>query len=78
MTERTGLGDSDLLSAREVADLLSVDASTVARWRADPAGLPYLRIGRQFRYERREVTAYLERAREGGRSESTLFRSEGR
>jgi len=55
--------EADLLSARGVAELLGVNASTVSKWRAGRQELPFLKIGGHFYYQRTDVLAYLERAR---------------
>jgi len=47
----------------EVAEALGVGAKTLQKWRADRRELPYLKLGGGIYYERREVMAYLERAR---------------
>jgi excisionase family DNA binding protein len=53
-----------LLSAAEVAELLSVPESWV-RERSREGDLPCLRLGRYVRYERAEVLAWLEEQRSG-------------
>ena len=50
----------------EVAQLLRVSVHTLARWRCDGTGPPFLKLGggrtSLIRYRRSEVLAYLERA----------------
>ena len=54
MTER-------LMSPEEVADVLCVSTSTLAKWRGtgDPE-LPFLRIGGRIRYRSSDVDEFLE------------------
>jgi predicted DNA-binding transcriptional regulator AlpA len=58
-----------LLTAAEVADLLGVPESWVAREtrkaEAQGAGLPHLRIGRYRRYDQAAVLGWLEGQRGG-------------
>ena len=52
-----------LLSPEEVATLTGLSRETLAQWRSQRKGLPYLKIGRAVRYDPAEVEAYLERCR---------------
>ena len=50
----------ELLTEQEVADYCKVSVRTVKRWRAEGTGPPFLRAGRQVRYRKRDVDAWLE------------------
>jgi excisionase family DNA binding protein len=54
--------DHQLLTAREVADLLRLPVSTVYEL-ARTGRLPYLRIGRAMRFSQRDLEAHLGEAR---------------
>ena len=51
------------LTEYEVADLLSVDVTTLRRWRREHTGPPYLRLGTCVRYDPIDLAAYIEAAR---------------
>ena len=52
-----------LMTTDEVAELLHVNRSTVCRWRQTGGGPPVTWLGpRMPRYQRRHVTAWIERA----------------
>ena len=51
------------LKAEEVAALTKISHETLAQWRSQGRGIPYLKIGRVVRYDPTEVQAYLERCR---------------
>jgi excisionase family DNA binding protein len=53
----------DLLTPEEVAGITGLSIDTLAQWRSQRRGLPYLKIGRAVRYDPAEVQAYLERCR---------------
>ena len=55
-----------LLTPREVAERLAVSTSMVRKLTA-LGDLPVIRIGRLPRYDEREVYAFVERHRAGGR-----------
>ncbi|HVO63636.1 MAG TPA: helix-turn-helix domain-containing protein [Terriglobales bacterium] len=50
---------TNLLSAEEVADLTGLSTETLAQWRSQRRGIPYLKIGRRVRYDLTDVQAYL-------------------
>ncbi len=54
---------TELLTAEQVAELTSLSLDTLAQWRSQKRGIPYLKIGRAVRYDPAEVQAYLERCR---------------
>jgi excisionase family DNA binding protein len=54
---------TELLTAEQVAELTSLSLDTLAQWRSQKRGIPYLKIGRAVRYDPAEVRAYLERCR---------------
>lgn len=52
--------DEDLLTPREVADLLGVSVKTVETWRKAKTGPPWFQMSeRVIRYQRGEVTTWL-------------------
>ena len=52
--------NSVLLTAKEVAEILAVEQSTLAQWRYRRVGPPWIRYGHRFvRYRREEVDAWL-------------------
>jgi excisionase family DNA binding protein len=53
----------DLLTPEEVAAKTGLSRETLAQWRSQRRGLPYLKIGRAVRYDPAEVQAYLEGCR---------------
>jgi len=53
----------ELLTAKDVAGLTGLSEETLAQWRSQRRGIPYLKIGRIVRYDPAVVQAYLERCR---------------
>ena len=53
----------DLLNSDQVAEITGLSSETLAQWRSQRRGIPYLKIGRAVRYDSIEVQAYLERCR---------------
>ncbi len=51
------------LTSDEVADLTGLSVETLAQWRSQKRGIPYLKIGRAVRYDLSDVQAYLEGCR---------------
>lgn len=49
----------DLLKSEEVAELLKVSEATLARWRGNDQGPPFLKIEGTVRYDREAVIAWL-------------------
>ena len=57
------VGLDELLTAEEVAAVIRADSvKTVARLRKTDQ-LPAIRVGRSFRFDRRDVAAWIERQR---------------
>jgi len=54
-------GETQLLSAAELAEFLSVPLSTIYYWRHVGKGPPALRAGRLLRFDLASVCAWLER-----------------
>ncbi len=54
---------TELLTPEEVAEITALSVQTLAQWRSQKRGIPYLKIGRAVRYDPAEVQAYLERCR---------------
>jgi len=52
-------GSPSLLSAEQVSDLTGLSIETLAQWRSQRRGIPYLKIGRRVRYDLSDVQAYL-------------------
>jgi excisionase family DNA binding protein len=52
-----------LLTPEEVAVVTGLSRETLAQWRSQKRGLPYLKIGRAVRYDPSDVQAYLEGCR---------------
>lgn len=61
MKTRNGDGEipMSLLSAEQVAELTGLALDTLAQWRSQRRGIPYLKIGRSVRYDVGDVQAYL-------------------
>ncbi len=55
--------DKDLLTAEQVAKLTGMAIETLAQWRSQKRGIPYLKIGRAVRYDPGYVQTYLEGCR---------------
>lgn len=51
----------ELLTSREVADILIVDIRLLADWRYQNKYLPYFSVGNQVRYDREAVITFLEK-----------------
>ncbi len=54
---------NDLLKPEEVANLTRLSQETLAQWRSQKRGIPYLKVGRAVRYDPADVQAYLEGCR---------------
>jgi excisionase family DNA binding protein len=52
---------SDYLTPNQVADLLNVNVTTVARWSLVDASMPVLRRGRVVRFHRERLMEWLQR-----------------
>src|SRR5260370_39779656 len=52
-----------LLTAEEVAVLTGLAVETLAQWRSQRRGIPYLEVGRAVRYDPSDVQQYLEGCR---------------
>jgi len=52
-----------LMTAEEVASMTGLSHETLAQWRSQKRGLPYLKIGRAVRYDPADVQTYLEGCR---------------
>ena len=51
------------LTAEGVADITGLSHETLAQWRSQKRGIPYLKIGRVVRYDPADVQKYLEGCR---------------
>ncbi len=69
MAVKSGLGSAsikmleNLLSEEEVASITGLSVETLAQWRSQKRGIPYLKIGRAVRYDPVDVQKYLEGCR---------------
>jgi excisionase family DNA binding protein len=57
---RTRENEPPLMKTREVAEYLSVSVQTLRNWARDGVGPRSFRVGRDRRYRRDEVDAWLE------------------
>ena len=48
-----------LLTPDVVAELTGLSVETLAQWRSQKRGIPYLKIGRHVRYDSTDVQSYL-------------------
>ena len=53
----------DLLTPEKVAEITGLSIETLAQWRSQRRGIPYLKIGRAVRYDPAAVQKYLEGCR---------------
>lgn len=64
-----------LLTDRNVAEMLSMSATTLAKWRTEPwrsrYKLPFVRVGRKIRYDAAAVQRWLEQRSIGGEATAT-------
>jgi excisionase family DNA binding protein len=54
---------ANLLTPEQVAAMTGVSKETLAQWRSQKRGIPYLKVGRVVRYDPADVQAYLEGCR---------------
>ncbi len=54
---------TELLTPEQVARLTGLSIETLAQWRSQKRGIPYLKIGRAVRYHPTDVQRYLEGCR---------------
>jgi len=54
---------SKLLTPTEVAELTGLSLQTLAQWRSQRRGIPYLKVGRTIRYDPADVQKYLDGCR---------------
>ncbi len=59
----TSMSTDALLTTKEVANMTGLSRETLAQWRSQRRGIPYLKIGRSVRYALVDVQAYLEGCR---------------
>jgi excisionase family DNA binding protein len=52
-----------LLTPKEVARLTGLSIDTLAQWRSQKRGIPYLKVGHAVRYDPADVQTYLEGCR---------------
>lgn len=61
MASRTDI--ATLMTAEEVAAFTGLSIETLAQWRSQKRGIPYLKMGRAVRYDAADVQTYLEGCR---------------
>jgi len=49
-----------LLTPKEVSEALGVATQTLAKWRSDGTGMPYIKLGGAVRYRADEVAAWVD------------------
>jgi len=54
---------TELLTPEQVARLTGLSMDTLAQWRSQRRGIPYLKVGRTVRYDPADVQRYLEGCR---------------
>ena len=54
---------TELLTPEQVARLTGLSPETLAQWRSQKRGIPYLKMGRAVRYHPSDVQNYLEGCR---------------
>ena len=52
-----------LFTAEQVAEITGLSRETLAQWRSQKRGIPYLKVGRVVRYDPADVQTYLEGCR---------------
>jgi len=52
-----------LLTPKDVAELTGLSVETLAQWRSQKRGIPYLKVGRAVRYDPVDVQKHLEGCR---------------
>lgn len=65
LTSLATMGDDDLLTLAEVAEILRVPVSTVRWWRQLGEGPSFFKIGRHLLTTASEVRRYVDAARRG-------------
>ena len=60
-----------LLKPQEVADWLRIHVRTLQRWRQQGIGPPYVKIGREFRYDENELTTYIDQQTTGAPNDTS-------
>jgi predicted DNA-binding transcriptional regulator AlpA len=56
----------DLLTEREVADMLRLSRQTLSRWRSCDQGPPFVQIGGTIRYSRESLERWIQDNTAGG------------
>jgi hypothetical protein len=51
---------AELLTSEDVSKITGISQETLAQWRSKKINLPYLKIGKLIRYDKRDVEAYLD------------------
>lgn len=60
---RSNADEEEFLTAQEVADRYQISLYSLSRWRSEGIGPRYHRLGRNVRYKRSDITAWLENNR---------------
>lgn len=61
------LAHKSVLTAKEVAILYGISASTLAKWRCDGIGPSYQKVGKKVYYTHKSVLAFIEKTEIKGR-----------
>lgn len=59
-TDICSFGMAELLTPEDVSRITGISQETLAQWRSKKINLPYLKMGKLIRYDRRDVEAYLD------------------
>ena len=59
-TDICSFGMVELLTTEDVSRITGISQETLAQWRSKKINLPYLKIGKLIRYDKRDVEAYLD------------------
>lgn len=60
---RSAAAEEVFLTAQEVSDLYQISLYSLSRWRSEGIGPRYHRLGRNVRYKRSDIAAWLENNR---------------
>jgi excisionase family DNA binding protein len=63
--------EAKYLTARDVAEMLQVDESSVYRWAASDPSMPATRIGGVVRFDRVKLDAWLDQRTQGRRTRTS-------
>jgi predicted DNA-binding transcriptional regulator AlpA len=61
-----------VLDPRSASTYLGIAVQTLARWRVEGAGPPFLKLGTAIRYDRSDLDTWLDARRQRSTTESTV------